>query len=282
MSKCLIVRSFGQFSATTRSRWLFMDIDKLLWLAGLLAEAFLICVFLRKKSFRDFPLFCGYTAWTLLTDLLAYVLRTHLPLTYQQLYITGMFIDSLFQFAVLVELGWALLKPLHRQLPRITLPVLALLIALCGVLLWPLVGLLIPNSWPQMARIYVHLQQTVAILRILIFLLMAGLSQLLALGWRDRELQIASGFGLYSFASLCVSTMHDHVDWLPYFSLLDRFLAISYIGVLLYWIWSFALHEEQRHPFTPQMQQILLALSSSATLQQSTLSAQLSPRQKKK
>lgn len=261
---------------------MFMDIDKLLWLAGLLAEAFLICVFLRKKSFRDFPLFCGYTAWTLLTDLLAYVLRTHLPLTYQQLYITGMFIDSLFQFAVLVELGWALLKPLHRQLPRITLPVLALLIALCGVLLWPLVGLLIPNSWPQMARIYVHLQQTVAILRILIFLLMAGLSQLLALGWRDRELQIASGFGLYSFASLCVSTMHDHADWLPYFSLLDRFLAISYIGVLLYWIWSFALHEEQRHPFTPQMQQILLALSSSATLQQSTLSAQLSPRQKKK
>ena len=43
-----------------------------------------------------------------------------------------------------------------------------------------------------------QLQHTVSILRILFFLVLAGGSQLLSIGWRDRELQVATGLGFYS------------------------------------------------------------------------------------
>ncbi|HEY6488585.1 MAG TPA: hypothetical protein VIY99_05630, partial [Terracidiphilus sp.] len=62
--------------------------------------------------------------------------------------------------------------------------IIVLVIAL-GAAVWPFSGLHLLADLTPTIRGIVHVQQTAAILRILFFLLLAGFSQLLSIGWRD-------------------------------------------------------------------------------------------------
>ncbi len=113
-------------------------------------------------------------------------------------------------------------------------------------------------------RLLLHLQQDISILRVLLFLVLAGCSQLLSIGWRDRELQVATGLGIYSLVSLAAALMHTHQSMESHFYLLDRIVLASYLLSLLYWVFSFAQKEAKRREFTPQMRDLLLAMAGTA------------------
>jgi apolipoprotein N-acyltransferase len=87
---------------------------------------------------------------------------------------------------------------------------------------------------------------------------------LLSLGWRDRELQVATGFGFYSLVSLAVATVNTHQATASELSRLYWAVAISFLCSFFYWIFSFAQAETERRGFTPQMQTMLLALAATA------------------
>ena len=80
----------------------------------------------------------------------------------------------------------------------------------------------------------------------------AGCSQLLSLDWRDRELQIATGLGIFSMVSVAVSVLHTRPALRPQYNLMNQLVAVSYACSLLYWIVSFAQKEAERREFTPQ------------------------------
>ena len=98
-------------------------------------------------------------------------------------------------------------------------------------------------------------------MRITAFLALAGLSQLLSIGWRNRELQVATGLGFFSMISLAVSLIHSHQKVGAYYEQFDRLVVASYVCSLAYWIVSFAAKEEERQEFTPQMQSFLLTVT---------------------
>ena len=125
-------------------------------------------------------------------------------------YITQMVVDSLFQFAVLVELGWGVLRPIRASLPKQSILILAVLIVLAGAVIWPIAAWTIPPNLAASGRTLVQVQQTFAVLRVVVFMALAGFSQILSIGWRNRELQIATGLGFYSMISLAVSLIHTH------------------------------------------------------------------------
>jgi hypothetical protein len=109
------------------------------------------------------------------------------------------------------------------------------------------------------------LQQTFAILRVVIFFAMAGFSQLIGLGWRNRELQVASGLGFYAILSLGVTVLHAHqVPNSPPFHQADQMVAAGYFCALSYWVWSFATKEAERQEFSPQMANFLLLIGGTA------------------
>jgi hypothetical protein len=110
----------------------------------------------------------------------------------------------------------------------------------------------------------VQLQQTTSILRVLFFLVLAGGSQLLSIGWRDRELQVATGLGIYSIVSLTVAVLETHQTIASQYQNLVRFETASYFCCLAYWAFSFAQKEAERREFTPQMQNFLLAVAGAA------------------
>jgi hypothetical protein len=211
------------------------------------------------------PFFCAYAAWSLATDLAApYFLWKLSPFVYGRFYFGQSVLDSVLQFAVLGELAWSVLRPVRGSLPRHSRTALYVLVALAGLAIWPLAAMTMPPSLEGWQAILFHLQETFAILRVACFLILASFSQLLAIGWRDRELQVATGLGFYSIASLIVAVLHTHQTWGTQYHLLDEALSISYLGTLTFLIFSFATKEQERKEFSPQMQQLLVLMGGGA------------------
>jgi hypothetical protein len=240
-------------------------------MAGAAAEAVVLLLLLRRRVFSTLPVFCSYVAWSLLSDLGQYAAANYLPKDSFTIYLIGLAIDSLFQFGVLIELSQSILRPMAKMLPRWTPLALAVLIAVICAIIWPFANSTGFNHFTKEGLLLVHLQQTFSILRILFFLALAGCSQLLSIGWRDRELQIATGLGFYSMVSLSVSVLHTHQSVGPNYHLMDQIVAASYSCSLLYWAYCFVQQEAERREFTPQMQNFLLAVAGTARTTRITL-----------
>jgi hypothetical protein len=244
-----------------------LNLDTILWLAGLFAEAGVIAFCMRTRLFRSAPMFCSYIVWSLFVDIAFLFLHLRYPPAshiYFWSYITQMVLDSLFQFAVLVELGWGVLRPIRASLPKQSILILALLIVLAGAVIWQIAAWTIPTNLSSAGRTLVQVQQTFAVLRVVVFMALAGFSQMLSIGWRNRELQIATGLGFYSMISLGVSLIHTHQAPGLRYGELDSLVMASYLCSLLYWVYSFAQREEERQEFTPQMRSFLLAVAGAA------------------
>jgi hypothetical protein len=155
--------------------------------------------------------------------------------------------------------------------------VIAIVILAIGAAIWPFSALQSLAGLAPALRGIAHLQQTTAVLRVLLFLTLAGCSQLLSIGWRDRELQVATGLGFYSLVSLGTAMVHTHqASWAQYRHL-NQLLLGSYICTLAYWIFSFAKKEAERREFTPQMQNLLLAVAGVARAERTALTAASRP-----
>ena len=240
-----------------------MILDSTLWFAGAAAEAVVVVLLARRRAWRTLPVFCLYSLWTLISDTGDYAVKSYFPSSYFTTYFVGAIIDSLLQFSVLVELAWSVLRPIRSSLPRKSLLVVAVVILIAAVAVWPFSGIHGLATLSPQLRYLVRGQQTVAILRIIFFLVLAGSSQLFSIGWRDRELQVATGLGFYSIVSVSVEVLQSH-QGIAQYAHLNQAVIAGYICSLLYWIFSFATQEAKRREFTPQMQSLLLAVAGSA------------------
>lgn len=241
-----------------------MSLDNALWIAGIVAEAAVVGLLFYRRVWRLLPVFCVYCAWALLSDAGNYLIHSLYLSSYLTAYLAETVVDSTLEFGVLVELAWSVLRPLRASLPRSALVMVGISIAAVGAAIWPFSSAhafaSMSSEWQDFARV----QQTASIMRILFFLVLAGCSQMLSIGWRDRELQVATGLGIYSFVSLSVEILHTHGAMLHHYHLLNQVVAVSYLCSLLYWVVSFMQQEAVRREFTPRMQSVLLSVAGAA------------------
>jgi hypothetical protein len=245
--------------------------DTVPWICGLVAEIALIVVLSRICVYRKLPAFFVFVCWSFFCDALVFGLQSWYPSVFSQysqvyfrIYEIQLVIDSAVIFAVLVELTWSVLRPVRSSLPRRSWIAIAVLIALAGLLLWPLAGLTVPPNLTPEGRNFFRIQQTFAILRVVVFLAMAGLSQLLSIGWRNRELQVATGLGFYSIVSLAITVVHTHQIVGTQYHWIDQVGVFSYLGTLSFWVLAFATKEAERQKFSPQMENFLLLVGGTA------------------
>jgi hypothetical protein len=246
-----------------------VTLEATLFFAGLTAEACFVALIIFRRAFRVFPVFCSYIVWSLLNDAGGYYLMQGYPRYAQRIYLTAAIIDSIFVFAVLIELSMAVLRPVKSSLPRGLVVAVGFILALVFAAIWPFAKAPGIGQLSEAGRILIHLQLTTSALRILFFLALAVFSQWLSIGWRDRELQIATGFGFYSLASLSASLYHMNQSvgspaLGQQYHLIDVMVAASYACSMVYWIVCFAQEVPERREFTPQMESFLLALAGSA------------------
>lgn len=260
-----------------------MSSDSILTIALVAGEALVLVPIMRRNIWRILPVFSAYLVWDLASDLAGLYFQSRgAAFNYLRFYTIEMTIDSLVVFTVLVELGWSVLRPIRASLPKGSLFALAALIAIAGLLIWPLAVKTTPPRMTDEGATIFHLQQTFAILRVTCFVVMASFSQLLSIGWRDRELQVATGLSIYSIATLLVNMLHAHQLSGTNYHRLDEAVSISYLCTLAYWVVSFAAKEYQRKEFSPQMQQFLLLMGGGARTGSIALTDLPSKRQRKR
>ncbi|MFP5235183.1 MAG: hypothetical protein ACLGSD_04720 [Acidobacteriota bacterium] len=227
-------------------------------------EAAVLALLLQRRVSRLLPVFTIYVSWTIMSDVVSSLLIHRFPAHYLQIYNVEMPLDSVLQFGVLVELAWSALRPARALLPRGSFVGVAAVILLAGAAIWPFAGITAISGLTSQWHLTMHLQQTFTILRIVFFLALAACSQLLAIGWRNRELQVATGLGFYSMVSLGALMIQAHqVSPLRYHAI-DELVAVSYLFSLLYWVASFVRNEAPRREFSPRMQKFLLAIAGAA------------------
>jgi hypothetical protein len=233
-------------------------------LAAMAMEAAVIGLLIYRRSWRTLPFFCIYSVWTLVSDCGDQIVYHRYASSYLTTYFIDQIVDFALQFCVLVEVAWSVIRPFRASLPRYTVVILASLIAAAGTIIWLFTNSAalahVPFEWHMLLR----LRQTDTILRIVFFLILASCSQLLSIGWRDRELQVVTGLGFYSLAALTVTVLQSHQGFGVHYRQLDQFLVVTYVCSLLYWVVSFAQKEAARRQFTPQMQSLLLAVAGPA------------------
>ena len=243
---------------------LTVNFDTLLWCAGFVALAVVVGLLIYRSVWRTLPLFCVYSAWTLIESAGSLAVRRYFPQAYFATYLTETGVDSALQFCVLVELSWSVFRPLRASLSRTTIAALGIVIALAAAAIWPFADSSAFAHFPPQWHLLVRMQQTASILRVVFFLVLAACSQLLSIGWKDRELQVATGLGFYSLAALVTTVVRSHQVHSMQYRRLDQMLVASYFCSLLYWIFSFAQADAQRREFSPQMERLLLAVAGAA------------------
>ena len=250
-------------------------VDTAVWYACILGEVLAVALLLHRRTFRYLPVFCLFLVWTVASDITMMILyrifAVQDPHLYTRIYMVEISVDFCMQFAVLVELSWSVLRPIRTVLPRRTIVVIGIIFLLIGLAVWPIAGkLALPGPSHQWHNL-LQLKQAFSILRVLFVLVLAGFSQLLAIGWRDRELQVATGLGFYSLVSLGVAILHTQHASPELYNNLERLVPASYLCSLIYWLFSFAQQEAPRQEFTPRMESFLLAVSGAARSSRMTL-----------
>ena len=241
-----------------------MQLANILWIAGSIAEAVVVGLLIYRRGWRTFPIFFVFCIWDLVGSVGSYVILHFFASRYVTAYLIETVVGTVVEFSVLIELAWSVLRPIRASLPRSSLIVIVLIVLAAGAAIWPLTGIHQIASGNLEMRNIVRVQQTASMLRILFFVLLAGCSQLLSIGWRDRELQVATGLGFYSLVSLSATILHSQQMTTASYSQLNQIALASYLCSLLYWVFSFAQKETARRAFTPQMQNFLLAVAGSA------------------
>lgn len=221
----------------------------------------------RKRFYRSMPFFFSCVWLGIASDLATWIIQHHYPAYFFQAFIVQLCIDSVLQYGILVELCWCVLRPVRPLLPRGTVAGISLLVLGLGAMVWFLCNgqsfLGFPPHWHFLACV----QQSGAILRISFFFTIVAGSQFLALGWGNRELQVATGLGCYSLVSLAATVVHSHQKLNMQYHQVDVIVAASYVGALVYWIASFLRAEAPRREFTLHMRSVLAAVSETARSQ---------------
>ena len=239
-------------------------LDTALEITGIVLEIAIVALLSFKRVYRTLPVFYMYLVWGLASDAVMFFLQYRYPAHYLQIYLGEMSFDAMLQYAVLVELSWSVLRPYRAILPRRTLGAIPVLIVALGAIAWPLANMRGFGSFPPQWHFLAHLQASIAVLRVMFFLLIAGGSHLLSIGWRDRELQVATGLGLYSMVSLGAAIVHSYQKLGYGYHYVDVAVSASYIVSILYWTTSFLQKEVPRREFSPQMKAFFPALAGTA------------------
>jgi hypothetical protein len=242
-----------------------VNLENALWIAGIAAEVSVVSLLLYRRVWKSFPIFSIYLLWGLLTDTGNILILRHWRSHYLSAYLIETAVDSALEFGILVELTWSVLRPIRRSLSPKFVLIVACAILVAGASIWPFTGIVLHPHIGMQLEVLFRVKQTASFLRILLFLLIAACSQMLSIGWRDRELQIATGLGIYSIVSIAVDALQRHFALRgAQFTELNLLVAIAYLGSLLYWAVSFAAQEAKRREFTPQIQNVLLTMAGAA------------------
>jgi hypothetical protein len=230
-------------------------------LFSFLVQICLLVVLVMRRQYKIFPIFSFYVAFSVLNYVVIGALLVGFSIGVARSAAFALLpLEYLIDLAVLLEITWNVLRPVHASLPPGSVRVFVAAVALAlagGVVLAYHFG----NTGDKMQDIKVPLDLTVGLLRMLIFAATAGFAQLLGIGWRNKVLQLATGLSFYSAADLIVSLVGRYSGDSPG---LESVRVVAFTLEIGFFVWVFTTKEVERREFSPQMEQFLVTLAGRA------------------
>lgn len=252
------------------------ELQKILWIIGIVFDVLLLGILSRRDIDRNVPTFLFYCYWTVFCDLGASVYYYCHWKGYLIFYGAQSTIEEIFLISVLIDLARSAVRPLPPPISRGVLGGICFLAIGVGGIFWRL-----SDSWALLAmneryHLILRAELTGSLLRVFLLMLIGGLIEFLgrhhvSIGWGERELQIATGMGVYALASVAQSLATTYQRFLA----TDMYLAISFaVGVvyelcMIYWIVCFLRPQRGIPGEAPQREQET-AGSHASTLWQKT------------
>jgi hypothetical protein len=253
----------------------FSILDYFFLIAGVALEATLLTLLLRRDLGRVYPSFFLYLSLNLLEDPSGLAIRVFSSHFYDQFYFVATILDYVLQLLVLWEIGRHVFQPTRKLVGNRLRKPTFLLICICAISVVFVVGG--PHLSPAVSRsvsfgtvepVIVRISLVLAVLKIILFVALAGFAQFLGIGWKNHVLQLATGFAFYGAVSLSVQLSSSHVPagplYLKHLLLLNSIQAAAYLLTLCFWVWAFSRNDAPRKDFTPQMQEVLVTIAQSA------------------
>ncbi|MBT9333365.1 hypothetical protein [Paracidobacterium acidisoli] len=243
----------------------FSDLDSVLGVLNAAAKIALLAVLIWRRLYRPFPVFTALILWDTLTDpFLLWIIRAHNAL-YAQSYFMVLSVDYLLEIAVLAEIAFSVLRPPKKKsLPKGVLYALAVIVIAVGLAAFFFATHANAATFTHPRTVFV-VDSSVAILRLVTFLAIAGFAQVLGLGWKHHVLQMASGFAFYAAVDLIVTSLQNRLhagpDYAARYHSLSQFLLAGYLCSMYFWCFTFVQKEAPRKEFSPQMAQFLVSIS---------------------
>jgi hypothetical protein len=217
-----------------------MNADALLLVVGCLGILALIIALALKRLIHAIPVFF----WFLIFELfLTFALQSVSTYASQRNYIlfwcAAAYVDVLFNFAVIVEVGKNLLRFDKNRSAQLALAVgLFLLVSLVLIRLiqWDL------SPRPSIWRLSTHTVQITALLQLAAFLSLVAWSNLKKLRWPRREFRIGSGMGFFALVAFAVAITYSYVHG-PAYRWLSYLPSFAAIGVYFYWLEYFLFED---------------------------------------
>lgn len=252
------------------------DLDNSLWLLSDAGQLLLLGILIGRRLQRLFPIFSIYILWQLVADLLLFLaIQTHhTGDSYIRLFYSLLAITHLLELGVLLEIAAIVLSPAGESLRRTILYVFLAAMVVVG-LCSSFMAIYANASAFSHPSVFIVMNTTAAILRLAIFLLLAGFAQVLGLSWKNHVLQLATGLAFYSVvllvAQLAQSRLHAGSAFSSEYHFWAQVQALGYFCTLSFWCYAFAKKEAPRKEFSPQMARILVSLSGTTKRQGAVL-----------
>lgn len=224
------------------------ELQKILWIGAMAFELVLLGIVTLRGAARNVPTFLVYLYWAFLGDIAVGLCYYHVAMnTYVTIVGIQSASETILLVAVLLDLARCLVRPLPVMVSRGVLWLFGLVTIGAGAIIW-----WASNSWALLsydARFHWLLREqlTSSLLRVLLLLLIGILAQFLSkyslpVGWGERELQIATGMGIYALASLAESLATTYQSSLRPAAFVRIYVSINliYIMCLIYWIVCFS------------------------------------------
>lgn len=232
------------------------ELEKILWIGTMALEIVLLGIVSLRGAARNVPTFLVYLYWCALGDIAVGFCYYRVPgNTYVLLNGIQSATEGILLLAVLFDLARSLVRPLPLMVSRGVIRLFGLVTIGAGAIVWR-----VSDSWALLSNdagwhFLLREQLTSALLRVLLLLILGGLIQFfsrhfLLIGWGERELQIATGMGIYALASLAESLATTYQSSLTRAAFVRIYVSVGiiYIVCLLYWIVCFS--RDARHTAT--------------------------------
>ena len=235
-------------------------LDNALWAAGFAANVALVLVLVRKKRWREFPVFTTWMTFdVLLTIALFGIYRQGSSRLYAEVYWFSAIADFLLQIGVVFEMARIVLRPTGTWLrdARTRFAVFGSLGALLAAAVAFLIHPAAPTSldaWEMRGNLFA------SIIVCELFLAMMMSANRLGLQWGNHVMGLGRGLTAWAMVSFSVDALHGLLDNERVLNTLDHVQSIVWIGAVVYWAIVFRLPEPERLPLSPEMRKYLIDL----------------------